>query len=392
MENKQKASTFRAFFVVGGAYASYTIGAGFASGNEVIQFAGSFGIPGAFIAVLCAVIMNAYFCASAYKVGQSQSFARNRDVYEFFTGSKIVAWIFDVFVILFVLGIFATMFSGAGSMINQFLGLPQFAGSIILGIIAAVVVFGGFKRVENVLGYAGIIIIAFIVIVGIISLFHPNSSFDQSAPVVQMVQEGAIWQANMFGLLGLDWPTNPVINGFIYSGVCLIVCIPFIVALGRSSTNDTKQAIGSGIFSGIFFGVGFLLCLIILLANFNYVVDPASGSMFPIPALAAIQGLFGGGVGGAYMVILIIGIFTTVTGYLWLLTERVFGETKNYKSNIFTAVLMVFGVVLGSVLPFSAMVNFLWPISGFVGVIFVIFMIVRDIRGMGKKDSDSKAA
>jgi uncharacterized membrane protein YkvI len=195
----------------------------------------------------------------------------------------------------------------------------------------------------------------------------------------------------MFELLGMSTPTNPVINGFIYSGVCLIVCIPFIVALGKS-TNSTSQAVGSGIFSGIFFGLGFLLCLIIMLANFNYVADPASGSMFPIPVLAAIQGLFGNAVGGTYMVILIIGIFTTVTGYLWLLTERVFGEVKNIKSNIFTAVLMVLGVLLGSVLPFSAMVNFLWPISGFVGVIFCIFMIVRDIRGIGKKGSGSKAA
>ncbi|MDR1495820.1 MAG: hypothetical protein LBS67_02745 [Clostridiales Family XIII bacterium] len=387
MEEKKKFQ-MPVFLMIAGAYSSYTIGAGFASGNEVMQFFGSWGVPTAFVAALCTLVMTAYFCASAYRAGQSNTFEKPHDVYVYFCG-KYVGWVFEVFVIIFVLGIFATMFSGAGSMLNQFLGLNQYVGSIIIGIIASVVVFGGFKRVAAVLGYAGILIIAFVVVVGIITLASPNASLDQSANVAQMVADGKIWQANLMelpplsfipGFAGLN---GPVLEGFCYAGVCLIVSIPFIVAQGRQ-TKNMKEALGSGIFAGIFFSVGMILVICILLGNFQYITD-ANGDMQPIPALAAVEGLLGRGTGAVYMIILIAGIFTTITGYLWLLTDRVFGEVKNKKSNIFTAILMIIGVVLGGVLPFSAVVNFLWPLSGFAGIIFVIFMIVKDIRASGAK-------
>jgi len=283
------------------------------------------------------------------------------------------------------------MFSGAGSMLKQFFGLNQYVGSVLIGVISAVVVFGGFKRVERVLGFAGIVIIGFVVVVGLISLFGSQSDFSSSANVAQLVAEGKIWQANMMELPPLSWIpgfaelNGPVLEGFCYAGVCLIVAIPFIVAQGKL-TKSTKQAVGSGLFAGVFFTVGMLLVICILLGNFQYVTD-ADGNMQAIPALAAISGLLGNGVGVVYMIVLLAGIFTTITGYLWLLTDRVFGETRNKKSNIFTLVLMIIGVVLGGVIPFSELVNFLWPLSGFAGIIFVIFMIVKDIKNAVKKSA-----
>jgi len=86
MEEKKAGFKIPVFLMVAGGYASYTIGAGFASGNEVIQFFGSWGIPTAFLAAICTMIMTAYFCASAYKAGQSQSFEKTRDVYTYFCG------------------------------------------------------------------------------------------------------------------------------------------------------------------------------------------------------------------------------------------------------------------------------------------------------------------
>ncbi|MDR2486558.1 MAG: hypothetical protein LBD12_01195 [Clostridiales Family XIII bacterium] len=367
MDNKLN---IKSMFVIAGAYASYTIGAGFASGNEILQFFGSWGLPWAFLAMIVGLVFNAYFCASAYRAGQLQNFAKSRDVYAYYCGPYI-AWVFDIFVILFVLGIFATMFTGAGSMVNQFVGLPQWVGSVIVGAIAAVTVFGGLKIVEKVLGYAGIVIIGYVIVLGIVSLFHPSSSFEHAAEVEQQVAEGHIWQAGFYGI------SNWWFDGLCYAGVCLIVSVPFIASLGKS-TKGTKDAIGTGIFSGIFFYLGAGLVAITLLANFDAVVG-TDGNMLPIPTLAAIQKLFPA-IAWTYMVVLIAGIYTTVTGYLWLLTDRVFGSKPSIKSRIFAAVLMVIGIVLGSVLPFSWLVNMLYPLSGFAGILFGVFMLVKDIR------------
>jgi uncharacterized membrane protein YkvI len=376
-------------FVVAGAYASYTIGAGFASGNEVLQFFGSWGPQGAIAAIIAGLIMNAYFCASGYRTGQSHDFKASRDVYTYYCG-KYVGWVFDIFVILFVLGIFATMFSGAGSMVNQFTGAPQLVGSIVIGAISAVVVFGGLKTVENVLGYAGIIIIIYVVVFGFISLFNPGSSIDQSEGIIEAVADGQVWQANMFELFPLNVIpgaadlNSPIFAGICYAGVCLIVSVPFLVNLGKS-TKNSGEALFSGVFSSIFFYAGCALVCVTLLMNFSAVINPGTNEMYPIPTLATITHLFPQ-IAWTFMVVIIAGIFTTITGYLWLLTDRVFPGEPSAKSRILTAALMVLGVILGSVLPFSQLVNFLYPLSGIAGIVLVIFMVVKDIRvSMEKK-------
>jgi uncharacterized membrane protein YkvI len=387
MENKTTIN-IKNLFIVAGAYASYTIGAGFASGNEVLQFFGSWGPSGAIAAVVGGLLMNAYFCLSAYRAGQSNTFEKPHDIYVYYCG-KYGGWVLDVFILLFVLGIFATMFSGAGSMINQFTGAPQVVGSVLIGVISAVVVFGGLKVVENVLGYAGIVIIVYIVILGIVSIFNTESSMDQAADVAGAVASGQVWQANMFELFplsllpGATTLNNPFLAGLCYSGVCLIVILPFIVSLGKN-TKSSGEAVFSGIFSSIFFNAGCGLVIVILLMNFEALIDPATNVMYPIPTLAAVTHLFPS-IAWTFMVIIIAGIFTTITGYLWLLTDRVFPGEPTRNSRILTAVLMVAGVALGSVLPFSQVVNFLWPLSGFAGILLTIAMIVKDIRvGMSK--------
>jgi uncharacterized membrane protein YkvI len=111
--------------------------------------------------------------------------------------------------------------------------------------------------------------------------------------------------------------------------------------------------------------------------------------MYPIPTLAAITHMTPG-LTWLFTVVLVAGIFTTITGYLWLLTDRVFGSTPSLYSRIFTAVLMIAGVSVGGILPFSKIINILWPLSGFVGILLGIFMVVKDIRlkvAKGKTDA-----
>ncbi|MDR0853656.1 MAG: hypothetical protein LBN34_04750 [Clostridiales Family XIII bacterium] len=382
METNNKIN-IKNLFVVAGAYTSYTIGAGFASGNEVLQFFGSWGIPYAFLAAIFGLIFNAYFCASAYRAGQGNDFAKSRDVYTYY-GGKVIGWIFDIFVVIFVLLIFLTMFAGAGSTISQATGVNQYVGSILIGVISALVVFGGLKVVENVLGYAGIVIIILIVIFGIITLVSPNADPSQADTVTGLVADGKIWQADMFGMLGLPSSLNSWwIEGLCYAGVCLVVCVPFIVSLGKS-TKSPGEAVFAGIFSGIFFYIGAFLVIIVLLFNGNGLVEAGADEMKPIPTLAAVTQL-APALTWLFVIVLIAGIFTTITGYLWLLTDRVFGSTPTTKSRIFTAVLMIVGVAVGGILPFSQIINILWPLSGFVGILLGIFMLIKDITKWGAK-------
>jgi hypothetical protein len=60
-----------------------------------------------------------------------------------------------------------------------------------------------------------------------------------------------------------------------------------------------------------------------------------------------------------------------------------FSEEKTPRAYAIVIGFAAVGIFLGSVLPFSAIVNFIYNYTGIFGVILVILLIIRDIRGMG---------
>lgn len=375
MENKSSVS-IKTLFMVGGAYASYTIGAGFATGQEVLQFFGSWGSPYEWLTVLVSMVMTIYFTSSCYKTGQHQQFDKASDCYTYYCG-KYVGYFFDAFILLLVFGIFVVMFAGSGATIEQYFGINGIIGSVIMGLCSGATVFFGLKSVERVLGFLGVVIIFYVVIIGIYAVITKGLNLPEAtASLSTYVAEGTVLQAGVFGIY------NWFLSAMTYGGVCLIVSVPFLISLGKSTKNQ-KEALASGVFSGVFFHAGVLLVLFAILLNLDYIVE--SGAQ--VPTLAAMSAMIPG-LAWSFAIILVLGIFTTVTGYLWLLSGR-FAEDKSTKSRIITVALVVLGIFGGTLLPFGQLVNILYPFAGFVGIIFMLFIIAKDIRVSTSKKADA---
>lgn len=374
MEMEKKSSiSIKSVLMVGGAYASYTIGSGFATGQEVLQFFGSWGNPYQYLTVLVSMLMTIYFTSSCYKTGQVMSFEKASDCYTYYCG-KYLGYFFDFFSIILVFGILISMFAGCGSTIEQYFGIPKYIGAIGMGVVSAIVVMAGLRRVEQVLGFLGVVIIAYVVILGLYALFTSGTNMvDSTANLSTYVEEGKVLQAGVFGI------HNWILSALTYGGVCLIVSVPFLVSLGKGTSNQ-KEALAGGIFSGVFFHAGVLLVAAAVLLNLDAIIETGA----QVPLLAAMQEMVPG-LAWTFAIILVLGIFTTVTGYLWLISGR-FAEDKSTKSRIIVAVLVVLGVFGGSVIPFNTIINILYPFAGFVGIIFMIIILIKDIRNsMAKK-------
>lgn len=373
MENEKKSNIrIKTMLMVGGAYASYTIGSGFATGQEVLQFFGSWGHPLQYLTVLVSMLMTIYFTSSCYKTGQTMAFENASDCYRYYCG-KYVGYFFDFFSLILVFGILISMFAGCGSTIEQYFGIPKYVGAIGMGIAAAVVVMMGLRRVEQVLGFVGVAIIGFVIFVGLYALATSDTNMkDATANLAQYVEDGIVLQAGVFGI------KNWVLSALTYGGVCLIVSVPFLVSLGKGTKNQT-EALASGLFSGVFFHAGVLLVAAAILLNLDAIIEKG----VQVPILAAMQ-IMVPGIAWTFAFILVLGIFTTVTGYLWLISGR-FAEDKSTKSRIIVAVLVVAGVFGGSFIPFNLIVNVLYPFAGFVGIIMMIFILIKDIRNMSEK-------
>ncbi|WP_346906809.1 hypothetical protein [Faecalicatena orotica] len=373
----------KSVFITAGAFVSFNVGAGFASGNELLQFFGSWG-DNVVVSLLAGLIVTVIYCVCLYYVGQSVKFEKAIDTYTFF-GGKYLGKFFQVFVAILTAATAMLMFSGAGSILKQQFGVPQWMGALILGVLAVVVVIGGLKTVQNVLGGAGIVILLYVLIFGVISIFNPGSSIDQAVGVTQMVNDGKIWQANMFTLFPLSLIpeladlNSPILDGILYGTLCITTGFPFYLSLGQRSKRK-GEAFGSAIFSALAFFACVTLVLVLVMMNFNAVIDPATDMMFPFPAVAAVHSIWPAG-SWTYVIIIFMGVFTTYTGFLWSINHMFFEKKENSGgSKIFVVVLTIFGILLGSVLPFSQLVNILQPISGIVGVIMIITIVVKTIK------------
>lgn len=88
----------------GRAFAAYHIGSGFASGQEVRQFFGSWGGAWAFITPLIPMVVIFIYAVGMFRSGMLQSFENPSGAYAWYCG-KWVSEFMDIFSIIMIAGI-----------------------------------------------------------------------------------------------------------------------------------------------------------------------------------------------------------------------------------------------------------------------------------------------
>ena len=371
-----------------GAFISFTVGAGFASGNEILQFFGSWGDQ-CVVAYICALATTIIYCVCFCLIGRDIPETKQADIYQYF-GGKIVGRLFQLTVFVFLIGNVIMMFSGAGSLFQQQWGLPQWVGSVALGLVAAVIVLNGLKTVENVLGKAGIVLLVYVLVFGILSFLNPDASFAQVAGAEEAVAAGHIMRANLFAvppfslIPGIDAYNSPWLEGVIYGALCICSGFPFYLNLGRSTSKKEAPLTGVAMPVSLYICVG--VSLMMMLLNFDSLTNPVTGEMYPIPVLAVINKMWPAG-SWTYVLIIFVGIFTSEAGYLWSLNDMFFkGREKTRASRLFVVALIVIGVFFGSRIPLSLFFQYLHPFIGLMGSFMVIAILIKTVRVMiGRK-------
>lgn len=349
---------------VGGAFTAYCIGAGFASGQETLQFFGSFGGMYPFILPVTCFILMFLFCYGTYRAGAAKHFSDPSMAYTYYCGpylGKAVDWFCTLSIALCTL----IMFAGSGATVNQYLGLPVYAGTIFMGVISVIIVCLGLEKVTDVLGCAGVIIIAIMFVVGIYNVTtSPVTIIQGQEHVLQYVQEGRIMQGAFMGI------HEPFIAQLFLVGAYITLGVVFNVALG-SRCHSQKEIVGSAFLSAAFFTLGVILVLATMLLNLDYIASIKA----QVPMLAAIENSLPA-LALPFSIIILIGVFTTITGYLWAFGRR-FAEDKTKKQRIIVIVVAIIGVTIASYIPLGQLVNAIYPVVGIAGVLLLIGIIYR---------------
>lgn len=367
MENRKNIN-WAAAFKISGAFAAYQIGAGFASGQETMQYFGTFGGKYPYILPVFAFILIAAYCFISYRTGCLEQFKDPNEAYEHYCG-KYFGKVLNIFTNLVIAMTVIVMFAGCGATIHQYLGLPVWVGSVVIGVLSAVVVLLGLEKVSNVLGFCGILIIAIMAFAGIYTITTADTGLMEAQQhVAEYVESGILLRVDVFGI------ENPFLTAFAFVGMGLALVMTFNVALGTSCKSKGDYW-ASAVISAVFFVTGVYTVLFTMLLNLDYIAETGA----KVPMLAAIENAIPW-LSLPYTIIVCTGIFTTIVGFLWTVGRR-FAEDGTTRQRIIVVVLDVVGITVGSLIPLDRLVNLIFPIVGYAGMILFVCMVVKGVRG-----------
>lgn len=359
-----------------GAFISYNVGAGFASGNELLQFFGLWDARGIVLSVLSGVLSMTWICGILLFLGRLSPAKAATENYTWIAGPAAGAF-FRIITGLCVFMNLMLMYSGAGNVLTQQFGIPKIVGELLLAAASLLVVLGGMKRIQRVLGCMGVIILSYIAIFFLLTLFGGKSDSANLSLIPQAVADGKALRINLFANFpfslapSLASRNSPVLNGILYSTEVLMAGFPFFAALGRRGASPRESA-RQGILAGVCYYVCVTFMVVMLAFNFDAVIDQKTGEMFAFPALAVVDKLFHS-ISFTYSFLIFIGIFSATTGYLWVLSDQMFPNRQHSKENkLFILGLTLVGLLLGNRIPFSVIINTLFPISGTLGIILAL--------------------
>lgn len=347
-----------------GAFMAFLIGSGFATGQEVLQYFTAYGLGGGLMVALTCVVLFIFVGGCFIAAGKRENFEKGSDVYRYYCGKYIGAF-YDYFSIIFIFASFIVMMGGAGATLNQHFGLPTWIGSVGMMALVCLTTIFGLKGIIDVIGKLGPIIAIFAIFLGVYS-FLSNPS---AVPV------------NSEALLAGEITVKQVGNSWLssassYVGFCMLWLAAFLAAMGKN-TNSVRE----GVLGTTFGAVGFTLgCTTMMLGLLAFLPEIA-GSQIPALILASKIGSW---LAVIFSVIIFGGIFTTAVPLLWQVSSRFTKEgSKSFK--ITTVACALVGTVIALFVPFDGLVNVIYGINGYVGIILLAFIVVKEVRRLLKK-------
>ena len=337
-----------------GAILAFLIGSGFATGQEILQYFASYGYWGIFGTGLVVMVLISYVCVEFFTVGNTKKFGKPTQIFHYYCG-KHLGTFFDYFAILFVFLSFTVMVSGAGAVAEEHYGLSRYVGGVGLAMLVGATVWFGLKSLVDVIGKIGPLIVVIAVTLGVVGIVQNPAGIAEGNSLLPGLE---ITRAS----------TNWFLAALSYVGFCMLWLAAFLTALGKTA-NNRREAASGGVLGGAVFSLACMIVGLGLLAHITRVHD----TQIPMLVLATdISPVVASGIS----LMILAGIYTTAIPLLWTVSTRFFPDrTPGFK--YLTIALAAVGTLVGLVLPFSEMVNIVYVINGYVGVVLLVLMLIR---------------
>lgn len=338
---------------IGSAFIGIIVGAGFASGQEILQYFTSFGYLGTLAAILATALF-AYMGMSLTRLGSRMKTTSHKEAV-YGIGGKVGGFIMDAIIILTLFGVGVVMIAGAGSIFSQQFGLPGVLGNTVMALIVMGTIMLNVQKIIAIIGSITPFLVVMVIGLAIYSLLTMDASFATLHPIAKE-QDAAL--------------SNWFYSAINYVSFNIAVGASMAIVMGGVET-DEKVAARGGLIGGLGLGV---LIILSHLAIFS-TVDKVGDSDMPILQMAndisPILGVF-------ISLILFAMIYNTAVSMLFSFTAR-FAELGTKRFNITVVIVVILAYSL-SFRGFTELVSEFYPVIGFLGMFLVVSLVVANIR------------
>lgn len=348
----------RASWRIGFAYAGIVVGAGFSTGQEVLQFFTSHGLI-SIVGILVAALILMFVSRQAAKLGYRLDADSHEEPLRALFGSK-VGPILDYLLVFFLYGIAVVMIAGSGATFNQAFGIPESYGVIILIVIVGATLLLNFDKIVNIIGGITPLLIVAVAIITTYNIINPQVPYSE----VNNYVDPSRAPSNFW------W-----FDAITYAGLAFATAFSFLSIMG---SDASRHAIAR---RGAVYG-GLITLLLMILVNVGVLSIMPGANEVPLPAMLMAENM-APWLGTAYSIIIILLIFNSVVGLLYpFLIRFTTPYSKNYKITMVISLVIAFFI---SKVGFVELVNIVYPILGYIGLAIGIALFVRWILNKNTK-------
>lgn len=345
------------------AFVGLVVGAGFASGQEVLQYFVGFGYWGIVGAAVAALI----FAVSGMAILQLGSYFLASDHNVVITGvtRPLTSKLFDVLIVFTLFSMGFVMIAGGGANMHQQWGLPVWVGSAVISVFVIAAGMLDVRKVTAVIGAMTPVMVIFVIGAFLYSVTHIDSTFaHMNASALEVGSTLPHW-------------TLAVIN---YVPLALVLAVSMSLVMGGDILNP-KVAGWGGFFGGLLFGVLLTMTTVAMFIKVDDIAD------YDMPLMQMVN-LINPWLGTAMAIVIFLMIFNTAIGMYYALASR-FGQGNSKRFKLIIVVNTVLGFGL-SFFGFKNLVAYLYPIIGYAGLILVGLLVFRWWSGRAKIAEEQK--
>lgn len=338
-----------AAFQIAAVYVGTVVGAGFATGREIVEFFTRFGFLG-LVGILLSGYIFIYLGSKLMRISARMG-ARSYQEFNIYLFGKYVGSVINIVMLIMLLGVCAVMLSGAGAVFSEQLGLSKGIGLMVTIGLSIVVMIVGIKGLFAVNTFVVPVMIGFSFLLMFLSAKLPN--FLEQIVYIPYVEDG--WKA--------------ILAPFSYTALNLGLAQAVLVPVAAEIKDDQTVKWG-GIFGGV------ALTLILLSSHFTLIMLPDIES-YDIP-MAVIMKSLASGLYWIFILVIYGEIFTSVIGNIFGLERQI----RTYLS--LPSLLIVSGIfiitLLISLIEYGTLLSYLYPVFGYICLIFIILLWLKPLE------------